>query len=194
MEINLKQIRRINLIGNILFYSFLILIVYWGTLLAIFSFWSFGKSFKLGPDYFQAVFGLIGLVSWLNFFHYYKRLKKYTVSQLARQFYKKEKKKIYLTAALTVIFVIVFKAAQAGFNLPAWAQNILHLSSLPWSFGDSVIFIVGLNVRRYIPALEIVNELGWLLSLTFEIIFFYYISRLVFWRPKLKKATAPGLD
>jgi len=181
--------KTINLLLTIGLYSLLIYVVYWGTLLAFFSLWDFFKNIRLGANFIQVVYGLIGLVGLLNFWHYHKKLKKYTAWQMWRTFYNREKKKIYFTIAITVVYVIVFKLVQKGLNLPPFAQGLFHILTLPWTFGDGVVFLVSLNVRRYFSFLTFFNQTGWLLSLMLEIYFIFFISRIVFWRPKLKTAT-----
>lgn len=167
-------------------YLLLGLSVFWGTFLFIFSFLDFFRTFKLTPNFFQAAFGFIGLIAWLNAWHYYKRIKKFGVAYLWQQFYQKEKKKVHLTIALGVIYFLAFQAFFKGVRFPEPVSATLYFMSLPLSFGDSVIFIVDVNLRRYLPALTMVNKLGWILGLTFEVIMFYYLSRIIYWRPKKK--------
>ena len=176
-----------NLILNTIVYFLLALSVYWGTALAFFSFWEFYKSIKFTPDFFQAVYGLLGLVAWLNAWYYHKKIKKQGVIALWQKFYAHEKGKFYFTIIALVLFLVLFKSAQQGLALPEFFGTILRFLSLPWAFGENIIFIIGLNVRRYAPALEVINQLGALVSIAFEIVLFYYIARVVFWRPGLKR-------
>jgi len=168
-------------------YALLALSFYWGTMLAIFSFQEFFRTFRISPNFFQAVYGIFGLVAWLNAGHYFKKIRRVGVILLWKNYYNKEKNKIILTIVLTSIFVTVLELFKRGLNLSGIGLTIMNLLALPWAFGSSVIFIIDLNVRRYVPILEPINELGWLLSLAFELVLFNYISRIVFWRPKRSK-------
>lgn len=176
---------------NTIIYFLLVLSVYWGGALAFFSFWEFYKTLKLTPDFFQVVYGLLGLVAWLNAWHYHNKIQQHGVTALWQKFYAREKGKFYFTVIALGIFLVLFKLAQRGLVLPGIAGTILHFLSLPWAFGENIIFILGLNMRRYAPALEAINQLGVLISIAFEIILFYYLARIVFWRPGKKRA---GVD
>lgn len=179
--------KTLNKILNTIIYFLLVLSVYYGGALAFFSFWEFYKSIKFSPNFFQAVYGLLGLIAWLNAWYYYKKIRKQGTIALWQQFYAKEKGKVYFTVIGLVTFLILFKLGQRGVSLPEILNTTLHFLSLPWAFGENIIFIIGLNVRRYAPALEIINQLGILVSLTFEIVLFYYLARIAFWRPGRKK-------
>jgi len=52
-----------NSILNIIVYFLLALSVYWGGALAFFSFWEFYRTIKFSPNFFQAVYGLLGLIA-----------------------------------------------------------------------------------------------------------------------------------
>jgi len=186
LQINMKE-KYINLILTSLLYAILGLIVYWGTLLAVFSFYDYFRSIKLSPSILQLVYGLIGLVAWLNAWHYFTKLKKYSAHQMWRLYYQKEKKKIYLTIVLTVLALILLSAFRRGIPLNSLLTNLAHLSTIPWTIGQTMIFLVNLNVRRYLPVLEPINQLGWILSLIFEFVFFYYVSRIILWRPRKRQ-------
>ena len=179
--------KSLNFILNTIVYFLLALSVYWGGALAGFSFWEFYRTIKFSPNFFQAVYGLLGLIAWLNAWYYFKKIRKQGTLSLWRQFYAKEKEKIYFTVIGLVIFLILFKMSQKGLALPGVVGTLLHFLSLPWAFGENVIFLIGLNVRRYAPVLEIINQFGVLVSLAFEIVLFYYLARIAFWRPGRKK-------
>jgi len=127
---------------------------------------------------------VFGLIAWINAWHYLKKMKKFGGITLWQKFYSKEKKKIFLTVILTLLFIIAFRAAINGYQFPNLVETVLFFSSLPWAFGDSIKFIIDVNIRRYLPVLSPINNLGWIIGLTFEIVLFFYISRIVFWRPK----------
>lgn len=183
----------LNLAINFGVYFLLILSVYWGGLLAWFSFWEFYKSFRVSPNFFEAVFGLLGLVAWLNAWYYFSKIRKQGVVFLWVKFYNAQKNKFYFTIIGTIIFIVVFKLAQQGvIVLDSIIGTVFHFLSLPWAFGENIIFKISLNIRRYAPALNVINQLGWLMSLAFEIVLFYYLSRIVFWRPKNKKSANKG--
>ncbi|MAF14113.1 MAG: hypothetical protein CMI53_04460 [Parcubacteria group bacterium] len=172
-------------------YFLLVLSAYWGTLLSLFTFIDFYKTFKVSPNFFQAVYGLIGVIAWINAWYYLKRIRKFGITYLWQKFYQKEKKKIILTIILAIIYFFAFQAFFKGVNFPEAINSILFFLSLPLSFGDSVMFILDVNVRRYLPALLVINKLGFILGLTFEVILFYYLSRIIYWRPKIKNKPEP---
>ncbi|MDA2922452.1 hypothetical protein MYX07_04280 [Patescibacteria group bacterium AH-259-L07] len=174
--------RALNLIITILIYGLIALSLLWGTILAIFSFREFIISLTIYPDFFQLVFGFSGLAVWINGIHYIRRIHTLGVYQLWTDFYNKDKKKIILTAILTSVFLFLITVGRSILPYNTTFEKIIQIIQLPWILGGQFNFLISLYTRRFLPFLEPLNNLGWLINTSFQIIAFFYISKIIYWR------------
>ncbi|MCH8049278.1 hypothetical protein IH979_01030 [Patescibacteria group bacterium] len=166
-------------------YLLILLSIYWGTLFALFSFLNFlrGSTFA---DVFQLVFTALGLMAWVNGIYYVKRVRKDGAIKLWKDFYNKKPSVVNWTAGLTLAFLIILFLAQQSIINNQQFLSVFRWLLLPWIFGEFILTVIRTNTRdiAYLPSFD---QIGWLLSLTFEVIFFYYIAKLITWRPRVKR-------
>ena len=178
---------KINFIIDISIYALIILSLWWGSILAIFSFREFIISFKFSPDVFQIFFGVLGLSAWLNGVHYIRRIHRTGVTQIWKLFYKKDKRKIITTAILMAVFLFLITVGKFILLANNTIEKIMQIIQIPWIVGGQLNFLISLYVRRFITVMTLINNFGWLINFFFQMVAFFYISRIIYWRPKLKK-------
>ena len=156
--------------------------VYWSTLLGVFAVIRFASDIRFFTFVFLVVTLLIPVFAWLNLIYYIRVSKKERIIDRWTRWIDDRRDEWLMTVVLTAASELILVLIAVGLiDVASIGGGLMSLILFPTTLVNVLLLIVAQGTDQYVPALSIINDLGFLLSIYAQMVFFYYFSRFIFW-------------